>query len=375
MRILFTGGGTGGHFYPIIAIAEKVNEIADREKILETKLYFMSDAPYDRQALFEAGLTYEEVSSGKLRRYFSVKNFFDLFKTFFGVIKAFFIVFSIYPDVVVSKGGYASFPALIAARVLSIPVMIHESDSSPGRVNAWAARFAKRIAVSYKEAAQYFPKEKVAWTGQPVRREVRTPANEGAFEYLKLDPTMPVIFILGGSQGAALINDAIVEALPELCQKYQIIHQVGEKNLEDIRTRTAVILRTHTNPERYLPFGYLNSLAMKMSAGAATIVISRAGSTIFEIASWGKPSIIIPITDSNGDHQRKNAFSYARAGAAIVIEEPNLTPHLLLQEIEKIVFDIERRKEMSARAIEFAHGDAAETIAKEVITIALSHEK
>lgn len=375
MKILFTGGGTGGHFYPIIAIAEKINELAAREKIIETKLYFMSDAPYDRQALFENGVEFVSVSAGKLRRYFSLQNFFDVFKTGFGILRALFAMFSIYPDVVVSKGGYSSFPALVAARLLSIPVMIHESDSTPGRVNRWAAKFAARIAVSHQEAAQYFPTEKTAWTGQPIRGAIKTPAREGAFEYLKLDPTVPVVFIIGGSQGAEIINNLIIDTLPELVGGYQIIHQVGPKNIDDISIRSGVILHDNPYKERYQAFGYLNTLAIKMAAGAASIVVSRAGSTIFEIAAWGVPSIIIPITDSNGDHQRKNAFTYARAGAAVVIEEANLTPHVLLQAVENIIFDKAKWQEMSAKAIEFAHGDAAKAIAEQAIGIALSHEK
>ena len=375
MKILFTGGGTGGHFYPIIAIAEKVNEIADKEKLLETKLYFMSDAPYDKKSLFENGIIYEEINAGKLRRYFSMKNVLDLFKTFFGIIGAMFKIYSIYPDVIVSKGGYASFPALVAARILRIPVIIHESDSAPGKVNLWASKFAARIAVSYKETAQYFPAEKTAWTGQPIRREIQKPAKEGAYEYLKLDPSVPVIVVLGGSQGAELINNAILEALPELCVHYQIIHQVGSKNIDEIQKRASVILADQPFPQRYQPYGFLNVLAMKMVAGAATLIISRAGSTIFEIASWGVPSLIIPITNSNGDHQRKNAFNYARAGACVVVEEKNLTPNVLSQEIDRLILDAQKMASMKKAALEFARPDAAEKIAREAVDIALGHEE
>src|SRR3989344_1787098 len=137
MKIVFTGGGTGGHFYPIIAVAQKVNQIIDRENILGAKLYYFSDSPYDKEMLFENGILYEAVNAGKIRTYFSFKNFSDLFKIFFGVLNAFFKMFSIYPDVVFGKGGYASFPAIFAARILRIPIVIHESDSAPGRVNKW----------------------------------------------------------------------------------------------------------------------------------------------------------------------------------------------------------------------------------------------
>ena len=159
MKIIFTGGGTGGHFYPIIAVAQKVNQIIDKDKIIGAKLYYVSDSPYDKEMLLENGLLYEEVKAGKLRTYFSFKNVFDIFKMFFGTINAIYKIFSIYPDVVFGKGGYGSFPAILAARILRIPVVIHESDSVPGRVNKWAGHFAKKVAVSFKEAADYFPKK------------------------------------------------------------------------------------------------------------------------------------------------------------------------------------------------------------------------
>ncbi|MES2315361.1 MAG: glycosyltransferase, partial [Patescibacteria group bacterium] len=214
MKIVFTGGGTGGHFYPIIAVVQKVNQIIDHENIIGAKLYYLSDSPYDREVLFEHGLEYEEIRTGKMRTYFSLKGFFenitDIFKTFFGTINAIIKVFSIYPDVVFGKGGYASFPTIFAARLLGIPVIIHESDSVPGRVNKWAGHFAKKIALSFGEAAQYFPQRKqkdIAWTGQPIRTEIEIPASrEEGFEYFKLESNLPVILVLGGSQGAELIN-------------------------------------------------------------------------------------------------------------------------------------------------------------------------
>ena len=176
MKIVFTGGGTGGHFYPIIAVVQKINQIIDDENIIGTKLYYISDSPYDREMLFENGLIYEAVNTGKMRTHFSLKsffkNFFDIFKTILGMINGIFKMFSIYPDVVFGKGGYASFPAIFAARILRIPVVIHESDSAPGRVNKWAGHFAKKVAVSFIETADYFPPKRVAWTGQPIRGEI-----------------------------------------------------------------------------------------------------------------------------------------------------------------------------------------------------------
>lgn len=375
MKIVFTGGGTGGHFYPIIAVAEAIHRVVDREKILDLQLYYYSDSPYDKEALFEQGIVYREIPAGKRRLYSSFSNFLDLFKTGYGVLVAIVSLFFLYPDVVFSKGGYASFPVTFAARLLGIPVVVHESDSVPGRANLWAGKFAKRIAVSYDEAAASFPKDRVAVTGQPIREIIREKKPEGAFEYLKLDSTVPVILILGGSLGAETINDAIIEALPELVAKYQIVHQTGTANFKAVKARAEFTLASNPHKDHYIPFAFLNPLAVKMSAGAASLVISRAGSTIFEIAGWGLPSIIIPIPETISRDQKSNAFSYARHGAATVIEQENLSKAVLLEEIERFFTDMPRREHMIQAAKAFASPDAAEKIAQEVVTLAASHER
>src|SRR3990167_2201371 len=376
MKIVFTGGGTGGHFYPIIAVAQKVNQIIDKENIIGTKLYYISDSPYDKEMLLENGILYEEVRAGKMRKYFSFKNFSDIFKMFFGTLNAIYKMFSIYPDVVFGKGGYASFPANFAARILRIPVLIHESDSVPGRVNKWAGRFAKKVAVSFKEAADYFPKKTVAWVGHPIRAEIEHPAaSKEAFQYFKLEASLPVVLVLGGSQGAELINNTVLDALPRLIKNFQIIHQTGIGNFKSIVERAQVVLASSQEKGRYLPFSFLNPLAMKMASGVATIIVSRAGSTLFEIASWGIPSIITPITSSNGDHQRKNAFSYAHVGACNVVEEMNMTANILSSEIERIVNDKEVLDRMARNAKAYNKPDAAYKIARELVDIALAHEK
>lgn len=376
MKIVFTGGGTGGHFYPIIAVAQKVNQIIDRENILGAKLYYISDNPYDKEMLFENGLIYEEIISGKMRTYFSILNFLDIFKIFFGTINAIFKMFSIYPDVVFGKGGYASFPTIFAARILGIPVIIHESDSAPGRVNLWAGHFAKKIAVSFSDATEFFPKDKVALTGQPVRKEIEEKAGKTeALKYFKLENEFPVVLILGGSQGAELINNTILDALPRLVQSYQIIHQTGVQNYQMVRKQADVVLRDSPHKSRYMSMAFLNPLAMKMASGAANIIISRAGSTLFEIASWGVPSILVPFSNSNADHSKKNAFNYARAGACSVIEETNMTANILSGEIDRILEDTEEYEKMAKSAKNFFKPDASMKIARALIDEALSHEK
>ncbi|MFA6475964.1 MAG: UDP-N-acetylglucosamine--N-acetylmuramyl-(pentapeptide) pyrophosphoryl-undecaprenol N-acetylglucosamine transferase [Candidatus Paceibacterota bacterium] len=378
MKILFTGGGSGGHFYPIIAIAQEVRNYATKEKLVQPELYFMSDAPYNERVLFENDIKFIKVSAGKLRRDLTplniVKNFFDLFKTFFGTVQAFFKVFGLYPDIVVGKGGYASFPALLAARIFRIPVLIHESDSHPGKVNLFAGKFAVRIALSYPEAAKFFPADKVAVTGNPLRQEILTPTKSGAYEYLRLDKSLPVIFVVGGSQGASKINEIIVDILPKIIEKYQIIHQVGKNNFADLSNRANFVLKGNPFADHYKIFDYLDAAAMRMTAGVASLVITRAGSALFEIANWGLPAIIIPIPEEISHDQRTNAFTYARSGGAAVIEERNLTASVLLFEIDKIMSDEKMREDMIKGAKSFARPDAAAVIAGEILKIALSHD-
>jgi len=375
MKIVFTGGGSGGHFYPVIAVAQALNGLVREKKLLSADMFYLAPSPYDPGALFENNIVWRKVPAGKIRRYVSLLNITDMFKTGWGIVKAFFTLYSIYPDVVFGKGGYASFPVLIAARFFNIPVVIHESDSVPGKVNLWAGKFAERIAVSYGEAGHFFPSHKVAHTGNPIRKELTYLAREGAYEFLKLEEGIPVILVLGGSQGAELINDTILDALPILLEKYQVIHQTGAKHLSVIEQTSEIVLGSSRFRARYRPFGHLNTLALKMAAGIATLVVSRAGSTIFEIASWGTPSIVIPITASSGDHQRKNAFNYSRADACVVIEENNLTPHILISEINRLMERPEEMERMRRGAEAFAMKDAAILIADEIIGIALRHER
>jgi len=377
MKIVFTGGGTGGHFYPIIAIAEEINTVVRERKLVNVRLYFFSNAPYDERALFENNIEFVRIRSGKWRRYFSLLNFFDLFKISWGIAKSLIQLYLIYPDVVFSKGGYVSLPTVLAARVLGIPIVIHESDSRPGRTNLWAGKFAARIALSYAAAASAFePKRQavIAVTGNPIRNLLHYPLTEGAREFLGLEPNLPVIFVTGGSQGAAAVNEVVVDALPELVKKYNVIHQTGTANLDAVGKRVRIVLEKNEHATRYKLFDYLDSSALRMTAGAATLAVSRAGSIIFELAQWGIPAILIPIPETVSHDQRSNAFTYARTGGAIVIEQNNLLPTILVSEIDRLISNPKLLGAMRVAAKRFAKPQAARLIAGELINIALSHE-
>ncbi len=376
MKILFTGGGSGGHFYPIIAVAEALNDLVRERKLLEPQLYYAAPEPYDREMLLGNNITFVPTAAGKMRNYFSILNFFDWFKTGWGALHAVLRVFFLYPDVIFSTGGYASFPTLLAARLFKIPTVLLNCDASPGKVNRWASKFATKVAVAFVEGSQSFPKDKVAHTGNPVRKAALIPAREGAFEYLKLSREVPVLLIEGGSQGSQTINEALLLALPRLLKKYQVIHQTGAANIKEIEERAKVVMGDSPDLERYKAFGYLNDLALRMAAGAASLVVARAGAgNIFEAAAWGVPSILIPIPAPTSHDQEKNAYAYARAGGCVVIEQNNLTPGVLVSEVDRILGSAELKHAMGNAARAFSRPDAAITIASALLDIGISHEE
>ncbi len=374
MKILLTGGGTGGHFYPITAVAQALYDLTEEERLLGPQLILMADKKYDSELLDKLGIKFRQIPAGKVRRYFSLLNLTDIFKTAVGILKSVFVVYSEMPDVIFGKGGYVSFPPLLAARIFGIPTVIHESDSVPGKINKWAGKFAKRIAISFPEAAKYFPKEKTALTGTPIRKGLSGSSAEEAAEIFKLEKDLPTILVLGGSQGAQIINDIVLDAAPELLKFCQVIHQCGIKNEKETRGRLKIVTENSFFKNRFHLYSYLNDSELRAASKAATLIISRAGSSaIFEIAAWGLPSILIPLSSAAQDHQRSNAYDYARANATTVIEENNLSPHVLLSEIERLLSDKKKMEIMSGNAKKFSQPEAARKIAQEIIDLALEH--
>lgn len=379
MKIVFAGGGTGGHFYPIIAVAEAIRDIASERHLLAPQLYYIGPVPYDEQALFANGITYIKGRAGKVRRYASLQNFFDLFATLWGTLESIIILLKIYPDVVFSKGGYASVPVVLAARVLGIPIVIHESDSKPGRANLLAAKFATRIAIAFESAAAFFPEKsrtKIALTGIPLRKELMYLDPEGGLKDLALDPAVPTVLVLGGSSGSTTINESVVNALPDLLPYLNVIHQTGKANLEETQKLAKLVAGGHPNESRYHVFPFLSATTLREAAGAAHVIVSRAGATsIAEIALWRRPAVLIPIPEPISHDQRTNAYAYAKTGAAEVIEQQNLTPHLLASEVRRIAEDGALGAKMASFANAFGSEGAARAVAEELLKISLGHEE
>lgn len=373
MRILFTGGGSGGHFFPIIAVIRELKKIAEDEKILDLSLYYMGPNDFSEKLLREEGVVCIKIESGKMRNYSSPANFFDIFKTAFAIIRGLWNIFLIMPDAVFSKGGYGALPAVAGAMFFRIPLIIHESDVVPGKVNTFSAGFARRIAIAFSSAAEFFPKDRTALVGIPIRKRILGGNTAEAKENLDVYSNLPVIGIMGASQGAQKINNAVMGIIKELTEEFEVVHQTGVNNFKDISGEASVILE-FSHKERYHPYGFLDESKMREFYIASDIIVSRAGaSSIFEIAAWAKPAILVPLRNAAQDHQRKNAYEYARAGAAIVIEEENLKPHVLRAEIKKVLGSQELIKKMKEAAQRFSRIDSAEVIAREILKLGISH--
>lgn len=378
MKIVLAGGGTGGHFYPLIAVAEAVRDLAAERRLIAPRIYFLAPKPFDEEALFENEIEFVKTSAGKMRRYASFLNFLDIFVTLWGTLGCVMTLFRIYPDVVFSKGGYTSVPVVLAAHLLRIPIVIHESDAKPGRANRLAAKYAKHIGIAFPSAAELFPEKtrgKIALTGIPIRKRLRELDATSGNELLHLDPTVPTVLILGGSLGSKKINDTVLEGLADLVGIVNVVHQTGKDNFKDVEATAPVILRGSPHADRYHPFPYLSPEALQQAAGSAHLVVSRAGSgTIAEIALWRRPSILIPIPEKVSHDQRTNAYAYAHTGAAVVLEQDNMTPHLLVSEIRRITGDAALSSDMSQKSAEFGNMDAARIIADDLLRISLEHE-
>lgn len=367
MRIVLTGGGTGGHLVPLISVAKKI-----REKAANVKFLFLGPkGEIEIQHMMQANIPMKKISVGKIRRYFSFLNFLDFFKVVMGFFQSLYHLVVFMPDVVFSKGGYASFPVVLAAWAYQIPVLIHESDSKPGLANSILAKFAKRVAVSYVDAERAFPSAKVILTGNPLREDIAQGNAQNIKQMLNMADFKKIIFVYGGSQGAKIINDKITNILPELLKKYFVIHQTGKNNFEEVKEKVGE-LGIKSEREGYFPIAYVGD-ELKDILAAADLVISRAGAnSISEIAANGKASILIPLENSAGDHQKINAYTLDRVGGCVVLEENNLGENLLLSRIDELMNNEELRKKLGENIRVFYHPDAAEKIAKGVVELALN---
>ncbi|MDR1230554.1 MAG: undecaprenyldiphospho-muramoylpentapeptide beta-N-acetylglucosaminyltransferase [Spirochaetaceae bacterium] len=348
--VAFTGGGTGGHIYPGLAVASSL-KLTCNVRII----WIGSHSPLDRKIVEDAGIPFFAIKSGKLRRYFSLKNLFDVFNIAAGYFQAKKILKKEKPGVLFSKGGFVSVPPSAAARALNIPLVTHESDYSPGLATRLNAFFADKICLSYEESKKFFPQKiqpKTVYTGNPVRDEFRIAEPQKGFAFLGVPETGKILLVLGGSQGAKEVNDLVRETLPVLTKHFIVVHQTGDADFPaSDRLRNS----------RYLPYAYIKS-EMPHVLSCAYLVIGRAGAgTVWESAVCGKALALIPLTGSGtrGD-QVENARYFEQKGAAAVLIRPNASQ--LYETIEQLATDPGKITDMANAVAQIGKINAVDTL-------------
>ncbi|MDD5551723.1 MAG: UDP-N-acetylglucosamine--N-acetylmuramyl-(pentapeptide) pyrophosphoryl-undecaprenol N-acetylglucosamine transferase [Candidatus Pacebacteria bacterium] len=378
MRVLFTSGNTGGHLYPILAVKReldkclnfletKYGKILPKEFLTRDYLFLGGDLKGKETMLQEEDIETKKIISIKWRRYFSFQNFLDVLKTPFSFLQASFLIWSFMPDIVFSKGGPGSFAVVIASWLYRIPVVIHESDSVPGKTNKFSAPFAKKITVSFKGGNAIFKKNKVVFTGHPVRQMLTNGSKERAKEMFNLTGERKVILIMGGSQGAQQINLVFLDAFYKYIKDYEIIHICGQKNFKETNLLTSALLKKEQKKFYHL-YPSLGEDKIKEAYAITDLVISRAGAgSLFEIAALKKPNIIIPLENSAGDHQQLNAQIFGEKGCGIVIEAQNISPNIVYITAKDLLEREEQTKKIINACKKFYKPDAAQKIAETII--------
>lgn len=320
-KIVLTGGGTAGHVNPNIALIPGL-----KAKGFEV-FYVGSKNGIEKRLATEAGLPYYSISTGKLRRYLDVKNITDAARVVKGLGDARKVLKEISPDVIFSKGGFVSVPVVLAAKSLGIPVIIHESDSTPGLANKISFPFCKKICASFPETMKLIPENKGVLTGPPIREELKAGDRDKGLSFCGLTGDKPLIMVMGGSIGSIAINDAVREALPNLLKDFNLVHLCGKNNLDN----------SLNNLPGYAQFEYIGEELHDVFA-ATDIMVSRAGANaIFEILALRMPNILIPLpaNASRGD-QILNAESFMRSGYSKVLHQKDLTKETLISEINDL---------------------------------------
>lgn len=321
-KIIMTGGGTAGHVTPNLALIPSLCKEGFEVK------YIGSKDGIEKEIIKSNNIPYYEISSGKLRRYFDMKNFSDPFKVIKGIFQAKRILDKEKPSVVFSKGGFVAVPVVIAATMKGIPVVAHESDMTPGLANKLSAPFCDKLCVTFRESLNYIKADKGVLTGSPIREEILKGSKSKALEICGFSGKKEILFVMGGSLGSKVINDVIRENLKELLTKFDVIHICGKGNLDN----------NLKNMQGYKQFEFVSEELPHLMK-ASDFIVSRAGAnSIFEFLALKKPTLLIPLSKkaSRGD-QILNANSFKKEGFALVIEEEEVTKESFISKIDELI--------------------------------------
>ncbi len=371
MRVLVSGGGTGGHVYPALAIATSLRTQYNAE------IFFLgSDDGLEKELVPAAGFRLATVKAGKLRRYISLETVTGVMRVPLGMFAAISIVRKFRPDVAFTSGGYVAVPAALASRVNGVPLLMHQQDVPPNLSNRLAAPLATRISVAFADSLPYFPARKTLLLGNPIRQamlDVRETPPAAARTELGLDASLPLLLVTGGSQGARHLNQIVCQALPGLLANCQVLQISGKELYNETRAQADSLLADQDEAlrQRYRLVPYLNA-EMPLALQAADLVLCRSGaSTLTELAVLGKPSVLVPLAPAvGGPAQQENAAMFERKQAAIVISNDELKPELLVERVLNIIASKSQIAAMALAASTFAKPDATHDITEELVRIA-----
>ena len=369
MRVLISGGGTGGHIYPALAVATQL-----RDAYTADILYLGSDDGQETELIPAAGFRFAAVKAGKLQRYISWRSVTGVARIPVGMAQAIGIVRAFRPAVAFTSGGYVAVPAGLAARINGVPLLMHQQDVPPNLSNRLIAPLAAKISVAFADSLRYFPTQKTVCLGNPLRQEIldaRQKTPQEARVALGLQVDLPLLLVTGGSQGARHLNRMVCHALPGLLAHCQVLQISGKKLFDETRVlaESTITSLDEETRRRYRVVPYL-SAEMPVALQAASLVVCRAGAaTLSELAALGKPSILVPLPPAiGGSPQEANAAMFGRLKAAEVIRNADLTPELLIERVKRNITSQISMQEMvtalQSIALPCATQEIVETIVK-----------
>ncbi len=340
MNIIITGGGSGGHVMPALAVIEELRNSQNDFFKENNIIYIGSKKGIEKSLIEKSGVEYKSINTGKLRRYLSFQNLSDIFRTFTGIVQSAKLIKKIRPDIIFSTGGFVSVPVIIAGKIKKIPILIHEQTVDAGLANKIAGRFAQKIALTFPESGKYFQKDKIVVTGIPIRKEIFQGTKESGYKRFGFDSSLPTIFFTGGGLGCRVLNEAAKVILPELLIKTNVIYQTGAamngRDFLDMK-KIRESLPDYLQKRLYLTDFINNEIADVFALTDLAIARSGAG-TVNELLMLKIPAIFIPLAIATNNEQLKNALISVNLGGAEIIEEKELSSTILLDKIINILF-------------------------------------
>ncbi|OHB22913.1 MAG: hypothetical protein A3I22_01280 [Parcubacteria group bacterium RIFCSPLOWO2_02_FULL_40_12] len=373
-RILLVGGGSGGHIYPLVAISQELQNLA-KERGVSFELMVLADNENWRKDFESMGVRFKRILTVKFRPVEGGRiNFLAFLKLPLFLIQSLWMLFLFMPDLVFSKGGFVSLVPSFVSRLYFIPLFIHESDVVPGKANKFLAYFAKKVFISFEKSISYFKNKNMVLSGNPIRETLFGGNKLEAAKYFNLSSNKKTILVMAGSQGSASINKLLIDSVVQLTEDFQIIHQTGGRSFDSVKGEIEKIKSDGSGSysknieNNYRVYDFLTEGELASAYALCDIIVSRAGSSIFEISYLGKPTIVIPYPYSAGDHQRANAIEFAKFGA-VVLEEGNLKPNILIDQVEHLLKP-ENYFSISQKIRQFSNLNAGRIIADEIYAYA-----